>query len=269
MLSPCLLDNVFKIEKGHLLKNPINPLIRDRFMPDIVFEDVSFAYDQIPVLKNVSFQIETGEYIGVIGPNGGGKTTALKLMLGFLSPQKGSILILGKSPGKMCPRVGYVPQINAYDKQFPISVLEVVLTGSLFKVGFWGTIPAEEKRRAHDLLAEVGLQGFEERPFGSLSGGQAQKALIARALMCDPQILLLDEPTANIDTRSEAAIFAYLQKLKGEKTILIVMHNFDAIMKNTERVLCFQHEVSSIKPEEVCKHLTIGMYHSPGGHSRD
>ena len=115
--------------------------------------------------------------------------------------------------------------------------------------------------RAKKLLKEVGCEGLENRPFGTLSGGQAQKVLIARALMCDPDVLLLDEPTANIDVESEQAIFSYLKTLQGKKTILIVTHNFDAIVKNVERVLCFQHEVSSIKPENICKHFKIGMYH--------
>lgn len=238
-------------------------------MKDIIFKNVLFSYGQIPVLKDASFVIESGEYVGIIGPNGGGKTTALKLMLGFLKPDSGSIEILGRSPEKGRTQVGYVPQVNAYDKQFPISVLEVVLTGSLTKLSFWGTIPQAEKKHALTLLKEVGLEGFENRPFGTLSGGQAQKALIARALMCDPQVLLLDEPTANIDPESEASIFTYLQKLKGKKTILIVMHNFDAIVKNSERVLCFQHEVSSMKPQEVCEHFRIGMYHEAGGQQHD
>ena len=238
-------------------------------MADITFTNVIFSYDQVPILKDVSFKVESGETIGVIGPNGGGKTTALKLMLGFLKPQKGSVLLFNKAPEKGHTQVGYVPQVNSYDKQFPISVLEVVLTGSLSKVGFWGTIPPEEKKRAYALLEEVGLKGMEECTYGSLSGGQAQKALIARALMCDPKILLLDEPTANIDPQSEEMIFSYLQTLKGKKTILIVMHNFDAIVKNTERVLCFQKDVSSMKPEEVCEHFAIGMYHPTKGEKRE
>jgi len=238
-------------------------------MSDITFTNVSFSYDQVPTLKDVSFKVDPGETIGVIGPNGGGKTTALKLMLGFLKPQKGSVLLFDKAPEKGRSRVGYVPQVNVYDKQFPISVLEVVLTGSLSKVGFWGTMPQEEKKRAYALLEEVGLKGCEEHSYGSLSGGQVQKTLIARALMCDPKILLLDEPTANIDPQSEAMIFSYLQTLKGEKTIVIVMHNFDAIIKNTERVLCFQKEVSSINPKEVCKHFAIGMYHPAKGEKHE
>ncbi|QVL57542.1 MAG: metal ABC transporter ATP-binding protein [Simkaniaceae bacterium] len=222
----------------------------------IKFKNLSFSYGTVDVLKDVSIEVKPGEYIGIIGPNGGGKTTALKLILGFLSPNKGSVEIDVPQT-----KIGYVPQINAYDKEFPISVLEIVLTGSLSKLKWWGGLPPTEKTRAKELLKEVGCEGLENRPFGTLSGGQAQKVLIARALMCDPEALLLDEPTANIDAESEQAIFSYLKTLQGKKTILIVTHNFEAIIKNVERVLCFQHVVSSMKPEEVCKHFAIGMYH--------
>jgi len=236
-------------------------------MSAIIFNQLSFSYDSIDVLKKVSFKINKGEYVGIVGPNGGGKTTAIKLMLGFLVPNSGNVKVLGGSPVLARTKIGYVPQINAYDKDFPISVMEVVLTGSLAKLNWRGKIPKGERERAKKLLAEVGLQEFENRPFGSLSGGQAQKVLIVRALMCDPDILLLDEPTANVDAKSEEAIFAYLKGLQGEKTILIVTHNFDAIIQNVERVLCFQHEVSSMLPKDVCAHFAIGMYHKPGGHS--
>ncbi|MEM8727913.1 MAG: metal ABC transporter ATP-binding protein [Chlamydiota bacterium] len=222
----------------------------------IEFKKVSFSYGSVDALRDVTLAVNQGEYIGVIGPNGGGKTTALKLILGFLSPTKGTVSVAA-SPTK----IGYVPQMNAYDKEFPISVLEVVLTGSLSKLKWWGGLGGEEKSRAKRLLKDVGCEGLEQRPFGSLSGGQAQKVLIARALMCNPEVLLLDEPTANIDTESEQAIFAYLKTLRGKKTILIVTHNFDAIISNVERVLCFQHRISSINPQDVCKHFTIGIYH--------
>lgn len=236
-------------------------------MTVIEFEDVSFGYDKPPVLDKASFKVEEGEFIGVIGPNGGGKTTALKLMLGFLKPDAGKVLIFNAPPKQARFRIGYVPQINHYDKQFPISVLEVVLTGALSKVRWFGTIPKQEKLRAVKLLETLGVQDLKDRPFGSLSGGQAQKVLIARALMSDPDLLLLDEPTANIDAQSEAAIFSFLNQLKNKKTVLIVMHDFDAIVRHSDRVLCFQHDVSSLKPEQVCQHFSIGMYHETEPHS--
>ena len=231
-------------------------------MTAIDFDRVTFEYEPAsPLLKEVSFMVESGEFIGVIGPNGGGKTTALKLMLGFLKPSSGQIKIFKSHPKAARARIGYVPQNNTYDKQFPISSLEVVLTGVVSKVSWFGTLPKEEKEKALNLLKTMGAEHLKEHPFGTLSGGQAQKILLARALISDPDLLLLDEPTANIDAQSEAFIFSFLKTLKKKKTILIVMHNFDAILKHTERILCFQKEVSSLKKEQVCNHFALGMYH--------
>lgn len=231
-------------------------------MTAIDFDHVTFEYEKLsPLLNKASFSIEAGEFIGVVGPNGGGKTTALKLMLGFLKPKSGKVKIFGSSPKLARANIGYVPQHNSYDKQFPISCLELVLTGVVSKVKWFGSLPKEEKEKAIALLKNLGAEHLKEQPFGSLSGGQAQKVLLARALISDPDLLLLDEPTANIDARSETFIFSFLKKFKGKKTILIVMHNFDAILKHTERILCFQKEVSSLKKEEVCKHFALGMYH--------
>jgi len=225
----------------------------DNKTPVISFRNVTFSYDKLPVIKHASFDIFPGEFIGIIGPNGGGKTTALKLILRFLKPKDGEVFSSG--------RIGYVPQINACDKQFPITVKEVVMTGCLSRLNFMGKYPKEVDKKAEELLERFNLQGLKDQAFGSLSGGQAQKALIARALISDPELLLLDEPTANIDAQTEKQIFSFLKTLQKKKTVLVVTHNFDAIVQNVERVLCFQHEVSSIKPEEVCKHFAIGMYH--------
>jgi len=226
---------------------------RNNSAPVISFRNVTFSYDKLPIIKHASFDVFPGEFVGVIGPNGGGKTTALKLILRFLKPQDGEVFSVGS--------IGYVPQINSYDKQFPITVQEVVMTGCLSKMSLLGKYPKEAYEKGEELLETFQLHKLKNQAFGSLSGGQAQKALIARALISDPETLLLDEPTANIDAQTEKQIFAFLKKLKGEKTILIVTHNFDAIIKNVERVLCFQHEVSSIQPKDVCKHFSMGMYH--------
>ncbi len=225
--------------------------------PVISFQKVTFAYDKFKVIDGASFDIFPGEFIGIIGPNGGGKTTAFKLMLRFLKPESGKVFLNGK--------VGYVPQNNAYDKQFPITVKEVIMTGCLAEMNFLGQFSKKVGDRVDELLSQFGLKEIAHRAFGSLSGGQAQKTLIARALASDPSILLLDEPTANIDSATEKQIFTFLKTLQGQKTILVITHNFDAIIQNVKRVLCFQKEVSSMAPKEVCNHFSIGIYHPHQG----
>jgi len=207
------------------------------------------------VIQKASLEIMPREFIGLIGPNGGGKTTALKLMLGFLKPQEGTVKIAGS--------IGYVPQTTSYDPAFPISVYEVILSGCAGQLTFWGQYPKKAHEQASHLIKTFELEEQRGQPYGSLSGGQAQKTLIARALISDLSILLLDEPTANIDAKTEKQIFAFLKELKKEKTILIVTHNFDAIIQNVDRVICFQQEVTTLKPENVCEHFSIGMYHKP------
>ena len=229
--------------------------------PVIAFKNVFFSFDKLSVIKHGNFKIFPNEFIGIIGPNGGGKTTALKLMLGFLKPQKGMISILNRFPKQARCFIGYVPQTKIYDKQFPISVLEFILTGALSQLSFFGRYPKIVYQKAKDLLFLFDLKKYQDFPFSSLSGGQAQKALLARALIGNPKILLLDEPTANIDAQTEKQIFTFLKKLKKTKTILMVTHNFDAILKNVDRVLCFQNEISSMKPENVCNHFSLGIYH--------
>ncbi len=231
----------------------------------IKFDQVFFSYDTIPVLINVSLAIQEGEFIGIIGPNGGGKTTALKLMLDFLSPDRGSVKIFGSDPKTMWENVGYVPQMMDFDEQFPISVLEVVLMGSLSKASWWGHFPKREIENAHQTLKTVGLYEFKDRPFGSLSGGQKQRALIGRALISHPKLLLLDEPTANVDPHVQKDIYELLKTLKKSMTILLVSHDFEMLIKHVDRILCFQKEVSSLLPTQVCEHFALGLYHPPLG----
>ncbi|MBA3720856.1 MAG: metal ABC transporter ATP-binding protein [Parachlamydiaceae bacterium] len=233
--------------------------------PIIEAEDLFFSYQNTSVLSNVSFKVFPGEFIGLIGPNGGGKTTLLKLILGFLKPTKGKLRIFDKSPNihldSQC--LSYVPQSVRFDRQFPISVLEVVLSGLLNKLPWYGRFSPKEKHSAFDALEQVGLVNFADRAFGTLSGGQAQRVLIARALVSNPQVLLLDEPTASVDSKAEADIYAILKQLKGKMTILMVTHDLNAAIDQVQRLFCVQGNVISLEPEEVCQHFALGLYHAP------
>lgn len=233
--------------------------------PVIEFTNVSFSYDGSPVLSNVNFSISQGEFIGIIGPNGGGKTTLLKLILGFIQPNEGKIKIFGHSPKCTLSRcqLGYVPQSLRFDREFPISVEEVVLSGLLSKLPWHGRFNAEQRLSALQALNEVGMQDFNAHPFGQLSGGQAQRVLIARALVANPRLLLLDEPTASVDTQAEGEIYAILKKLQGKMTILMVTHDLRTAVNQVSRLLCVQKNVFSLNPAEVCEHYAIGLYHDP------
>lgn len=230
-------------------------------MSIIEADTLSFSYEDEWILKNATFSIEKNEFIGIIGPNGGGKTTLLKLIMGLLKPTTGVLSVLNTAPRMARKKIAYVPQIMRFDRHFPISVLELVLEGRLSSAPWWGGFPEKDKKRALEAIEQVHLGEFKDRPFGTLSGGQAQRALIARALASDPEILLLDEPTASVDTTAEADIYNILSKLKGSKTILMVTHDLKAIMHEVQRVFCVQQEVVILQPEQVCEHFAIGLYH--------
>lgn len=217
---------------------------------------LSFGYDGTLILNDISFSVQEGEFIGIIGPNGGGKSTLLKLILGFLTPTSGSLQVF-------TDKMAYVPQNMKFDRHFPISALEVVLQGRLSHLPWYGKFSQHEKQKCLDALAEVGLEDLADRPFGTLSGGQQQRVLIARALSSDPTLLLLDEPTANLDPEAEKEIFSILRNLKKEMTILMVTHDLQTAIDEVDRILVVQRGLISYSPQEVCEHYALGLYHPP------
>jgi len=230
----------------------------------IAVEQVTFGYSKDePIVQDATFKVKSGEFIGMIGPNGGGKTTLLKLLMGFIEPWKGEISIFGKSPHTYPNGLAYVPQQLRFDKQFPITVMELVLGGRLALLPWWGSFSKNDREIAFDALEKVQLTEFATKPFGTLSGGQAQRALIARALASEPRALLLDEPTANVDSQAEADIHELLVKIRNQLTIIMVTHDIRAIIHKVERVLCVQCQVDSISPTELCEHFALGLYHFP------
>jgi zinc transport system ATP-binding protein len=229
----------------------------------VELQNVSFAYSHAQVLKDVSFSIGEGEFVGLIGPNGGGKTTLLKLIMGFLKSNSGTVEIFGRRAAEELFQIAYVPQGLQFDRQFPISVIELVLSGRLSRLPWFGIYSAQDREAANKALEKVGLLEFSDRPFGLLSGGQAQRALIARALVSEPKLLLLDEPTASVDSQAEALIYSILSKLKGSMTIIMVTHDLRAIIDIVGRVLCVQGGILSLLPGEICEHFALGLYHTP------
>lgn len=198
--------------------------------PIIDLQNVSFAYDGREVLTNVSLQVASGDFLAIIGPNGGGKTTLIKLMLGLLSPASGTVQILGQDPRRVRPAVGYVPQHAKAQACFPITVLEVTLLGlrqakKTFWAKGWPGYSQAEKSRAMDILGMVDMAGLAGCRFDTLSGGQKQRVLVARALISNPDLLLFDEPTSNIDPQGKICLFDLLSTLSQSITIVMVSHD--------------------------------------------
>lgn len=221
----------------------------------IQVEHLFFSFDQVSVLKDVSFSIQKGEFIGLFGPNGGGKTTLCRLLAGLLKPNRGRVSLSGK--------VAFVPQNFAPDPLFPISVLEVVLMGRLQQAPrFFGYSP-HDRQKAFEALKTVGLEAYKEYSFSALSGGQKQRVLVARALASEPDILILDEATANMDSRS---ILGLLKTLKEKSyTILMVTHQVACALDNCDRLLCVQGSVKEMSHNTVCQHFKSGLYHGVTG----
>lgn len=222
-----------------------------------------FSYNQeTPLLTDVTFELFKGEFIGIIGPNGGGKTTLLKLLLGFLQPLSGEITLFGDSPKKY-PHIAYVPQHLPFDRLFPISVMDVILAGRLAHLPWHGMHSAEDLQIAQKSLEQVGLEKLAKSSFGSLSGGEAQRVLIARALASQPTLLLLDEPTSSVDVEAQTKIYEILDTLRSAMTIVMVTHDLPAVIERVERVICVQGTALSLQPHEVCDHFKLGLYHAP------
>ena len=187
---------------------------------DICFENVNFSYKRKNlILENINIEIKKGEFVGIVGPNGGGKTTFLKLVLGLLKPTSGKILVQNKKP-RFSKRKGYVPHLDNIDMNFPISVLDVVLMGCLNQKRL-----SKGKCRAigYEILEKMGIANIANNTLRSLSKGQFQRVMISRALISKPEILLLDEPTSNVDVHSQKNFFDVLKKINDEGiTILVV-----------------------------------------------
>jgi zinc transport system ATP-binding protein len=229
----------------------------------IVVDKLSFSYGKNQILENVSFSIEANQLIGIVGPNGGGKTTLLNLLLGFLKPSFGKIHLGGVSPYNFRTHIGYVPQVNTFDPLFPITVLEVILMGASSQKKPFKSLNAAILDKASLLLESLGLKCKEHENFFSLSGGQAQRVLIARALINDPKILILDEPTSNIDQENEKILFNILKKLKATTTILMVSHSLRTLTQEVDGALLVNKSVCFLKPEELCNHYSLGIFHPP------
>ncbi len=226
----------------------------------IEFVGVWFSYDGAPVLEDVDLAIRRGEFACIVGPNGGGKTTLLKLALGLLSPGHGQVSVLGRRPRRVRSQLGYTPQYVQFDAEFPASVMDVVLMGRLGVGPSIGFCRREDRQAAREALAEVGLADHGHRPFSGLSGGQRQRVLIARALAARPELLLMDEPTSNLDPRTEGELHELLHRLNEKVTIALVSHDVGFVCEMVHRVICVNRTVSVHNTRELTAEVIAEMY---------
>lgn len=231
--------------------------------PVVAVADVSFSYNRLPVLENINLTIRQGDFLGIIGPNGGGKTTLVKLILGLLKPQKGSISVLGMDPVKARERVAYVPQHAPEDREFPITVWEVALQGRL-RTSRWGYhYTREDRQRAADELRRVDMWDLRHRPIGALSGGQRQRVFLARSLCRDPEVIFLDEPTVGIDSLAQENIYDLLQSLNQRMTIVIVTHDIGVISQYVRSVACVNRTLIAHNEGLITAEMLEKTYNCP------
>jgi zinc transport system ATP-binding protein len=221
------------------------------------FEEVCFAYEREEVIHNVDLAIPEMSMVAVVGPNGGGKSTLIKLSLGLLQPRHGRIRVFEQTPERARQRIGYVPQHLQFDPAFPVSALDVVLMGRAER--HWlGPYRKDDRARAEEALERVGLLSLAQRGFPHLSGGERQRVLIAQALVSDPEMLFLDEPTANVDAKVEHEIYDLLHDLNDHMTIVVVSHNLNVVTRHASHLACV-NRTASLSPIDD---LTEGELHA-------
>lgn len=213
---------------------------------------VSVAFEGSPVLEDVNLSVGEGDFLAVLGPNGGGKTTLIKVILGLVSPDTGSVSVLGTEPAKARPMIGYLPQFPRFDPSFPITVLDVVLMGRYR--GLFRRYSKEDRRAALKALDTVGMSGKADRQFGSLSGGQRQRVYIARAIVKKPRLLLLDEPLTSVDPEMQSSFYRLLAGLRDSMAVVMVTHDIGVVSSEVDRVACISRRL---------------YYHGPPGDSLD
>jgi zinc transport system ATP-binding protein len=230
-------------------------------VPPIQLRDVCYAYGGAPVLQSVDLRLDEGDFLGIIGPNAGGKTTLLKIILGLLTPDSGTVEVFGLPPAENRGAIGYVPQYARFDASFPIDVLDTVRMGRL---GIGRREKARESRdAARTALDRVDLGEMAGEQIGQLSGGQLQRVLIARALASEPRILLLDEPTASADTRSGRSVYELLEKLSDQMTIVLVSHDIGVISRYVKTIACLNVRLHYHHSRELTDEMVEVAYGCP------
>lgn len=226
-------------------------------------DNVWVHYDAVPVLEDINLSVMSDDFMGIIGPNGGGKTTLLKVILGLVKPSQGKVTVLGGSPEENRKFIGYVPQYSRFDRDFPISVQEVVLMGRSGQVGLMKRFSRKDKMLALQALETVDMLEFKGRQIGKLSGGQQQRVFIARALVGEPKLLLLDEPTASVDMPMQTEFYELLQQLKQKMAIVLVSHDISAVSIYVDKTACLNRRLFYHGTKEISAQDLEAVYQCP------
>ncbi len=236
--------------------------------PVVRLHEVSFGYPPAPMRRpavhEINLEVTSDDFLGLIGPNGGGKTTLLKLILGLLTPQKGTVELFGRKPHAATRRrIGYVPQQSEIDPSVPATVLDIVLTGRLGQTSWGARYRKPDIEAAFAALEQVEAAKFARRPLATLSGGQRQRVLIARALAGEAGLLLLDEPTAGVDARRERQFLELLLRLNQELPIVLVSHDIGFVSAHLKHVACLNHTLTLHAGGKLTEGDVEAMYHTP------
>jgi len=226
----------------------------------VVLNHLSFSYNDLPVLEDVTLTVSEHDFLCVVGPNAGGKTTLLRLILGLLRPSDGTVRVFGEAPVRVRERMGYVPQNTRLDPEFPVRVIDVVLMGRLGRHRRFGPYSKSDRKAAEEAIRQVEMDELRNRPFSQLSGGQRQRVLIARALTTEPDLLLLDEPTASVDAVIETELYELLQQLNQRITIILVTHDLGFVSRYVKRVACVNRRVVVHPTNEVTGEMINSIY---------
>ena len=229
----------------------------------IDIDNVSFNYGAVPVLEDISLKINEDEFIGIIGPNAGGKSTLLKLILGLLQPDKGTIKKYIHDGKNLRNHIGYVPQHITFSRDFPVTVSEVVMMGHITAASKLFRFNINEIASAKQAMQALEIDDIAKNQVGTLSGGQLQRVLIARALVSLPEILILDEPTSNVDMRVEEDIFALLKNYSEHMTIIVVSHDIAFISGYVDRVACLNRTLVCHNTESISGKMIEDLYDAP------
>jgi len=232
-------------------------------VPVIEVCGVWFSFDGLPVLEDVNLTVKSGDFLAVIGPNGGGKTTLVRVMLGLLQPDRGRIRVFGGPPESALHRIGYVPQDIGLNVGFPISVEDVVLMGRLRGGGGWRPFGRADRKAVQEAMEQMRVWEFRRRHIGELSGGQRQRVFVARALVSNPEALILDEPTASVDTRGQTEFYHLLKELNRKVTIVVVSHDLMVLSSHVKSVACVNRQVFFHDAPEITRDMLEMAYHCP------